>query len=267
MDTAESMTNENDRAQKLTVMRQLIIYRELTKQISRSANGTLFWALMMGLLWYFAYVGQGMPRWEKIPLYGYIHLTIVILDLVTGLWKKIAPSPITMLIDAVLLLGFAGLFFYNAYRRQGGIGVGIAFGIYMLIHAYQQFNAWRSLNQLLIVKPTRAQLRWFDDLIREIKKSNPTLDETAMTLDSSPPWKAKLLGDIAFFVSSTGAVEVASQNEIELMATRPDEDEVDAHPSERPYRRNAMMSVNDVTIGPFMIDEFSLRNYDRWSKS
>jgi hypothetical protein len=252
---------DNDSYGKVIIMKQVAAYRDLLRSISKSANGTLTWGVIMMALWLFIYARNGMPNWATLKIPAYIHLGIALIELGTGLWKKIAPSPWAILFDAGLMLGFAGMngyYAYERYLRNGKIDtISIVFAVLMLVQAFQQFRSWRMIRRSLIVEPNREQLRWFDDLVREVKQADPESDETALLLKSRPVWKAKLLGNLGFFVSDREEVVVAHPAEVDLPLDGEGPDENGSH--------IALLDLPSGVYGPFKIDATNLKNFRAWN--
>jgi hypothetical protein len=245
--------------------RQVAAYRAIIRQIARSANGTLVWGGIMLGLWFMIYANNGQPKWDKMPVNGYIHLAIGVGELLVGLWKKFAPSPIAFLMDAFVLLGFAAANGWRAgviYNQTGRVDfISVAFGVYMLWIAYQQFQNWVAINRALIYRPNREQLARFDELVRDVRRADPEANPNALDLPTRPGWRALLLGDIAFFVASTEDVVVCHRNEVEI------EVEEQGESASNDRGRHAMLYLPAGTFGPFPLDAHNARNYLNWKSA
>jgi hypothetical protein len=242
-------------SEMLLGFRQVAAYREILNHIRKSANGTLVWGCIIGALWIMAFNQINLP-FHKLPLFMYFHLLLAVSELTVGLWKKIAPSPFTFLLDALLLVGFAAVNGWRAYLQFKVNGspnlftAGIC--IYMCYLAYQQFQAWIQINRALIYRPTRTQLAQFNSLVKDVRKADPEADPNALDLRTRPGWRALLLGDIAFFVASTGTVVVAHKDEVDLESTRSDDS------------KHAMLWLPGGQFGPFPLDPRNAANYLNW---
>lgn len=256
------MSDRVDSSEMLMGFRQVAAYRQIIKQISQSANSTLIWGGIMLGFWFMIYTRKGVPNWNTMPLYGYIHLALAVGELAVGLWKKLLPSPFAFLMDAVILLGFAGANgwrAFNQYQQNGNVDtISIAFCAYMLYLAYREFQAWMTINRLLIYRPTRAQLAQFDSLVRDVRKANPETEPNALDLRTRPGWRALLLGEIAFFVASTGDVVVTHRDEVEIDS----DDDDERHDPDKPKR--SMLWLVGGQFGPFPLDVRSAANYAAW---
>jgi hypothetical protein len=250
-------------SEMLVGFRQVVAYRAIIKHISQSANGTLVWGAIMTGLWVMRYQRAGQPDWDKMPPYLYFHLALAVSEIVVGLWKKFAPSPFTFLLDAALLLGFAAVNGWFAYLRyQRGIVDPISLGLmaYMLLLAYQQFQAWVQINRALLYRPSREQLAKFDEIVRDVRKADPEADSSALDLRTRPGWRALLLGDIAFFVASTGDVVVAHKAEVDLEIESEEEEETNGPGETRP----AILWLPGGQFGPFPLDPRNAANFVAW---
>jgi hypothetical protein len=250
-------------SEMLVGFRQVVAYRAIIKHISHSANGTLVWGAIMSALWVMRYNRlPGQPAWNELPWYLYLHFALAASELVIGLWKKIAPSPFTFLLDAALLLGFAavnGLYAYARYQRGIVDPISIGLAAYMLFLAYQQFQAWVQVNRALVYRPSREQLAKFDELVRDVRRADPEADPHALSLRTRPGWKALLLGDIAFFVASTSDVVVAHKEEVDL-EIETDEGEANGPDGSRP----AVLWLPGGQFGPFPLDPRNAANFVAW---
>ena len=126
--------------------------------------------------------------------------------------------------------------------------------------AYREFQAWLTITRLLIYKPTRAQLAQFDALVKDVRRANPEEEHNALNLRTRPGWRALLLGDIAFFVASTGDVVVTHRDEVEIDVEQ--REEGDLHDPDKPKR--AMIYLAGGKFGPFPLDPRNAANYSAW---
>lgn len=247
-------------SEMLVGFRQVVAYREIINHIRKSANGTLVWGAIIGGLWVVTFNQLNRP-FTQLPLFMYFHLALAISELTVGLWKKIAPSPFTFLLDALLLVGFAAVNGWRLYLQMKLNGspnlLTAGFCIYMSYLAFQQFQAWIQINRALRYRPTRAQLAEFNKLVKDVRRADPENDPTALDLQTRPGWRALLLGDIAFFVASNGTVVVAHKDEVDLEVSV--EDEGGNHDS-----RHAMLWLPAGQYGPFPLDTRNAANYMNW---
>lgn len=250
-------------SEMLVAFRQVAAYRQIIKHISQSANGTLVWGGILFFLWFMVYGNNGQPRWDRIPVYGYIHLALASTEILVGLWKKFAPSPVAFLLDAIVLLGFVGSWAWRAYDDYQRVGtvpiVSVGVCLYFLYTAYQQFQAWQHINRALIYRPSREQLAKFDEIVRDVRRANPEADTTALDLRTRPGWRALLLGDIAFFVASTGDIVVAPKSDVDL-EIETDEGEANGPGETRP----AVLWLPGGQFGPFPLDPRNAANFVAW---
>ncbi len=104
-------------------------------------------------------------------------------------------------------------------------------------------------------KPEREHIEWFDDLVREIQASDPHSDPTALDLPTEPHWRAKLLGNIVFFVSANGTVWVAGPEDFHI-ETREDRT--------RQGLPQRWLSIHGENYREFNLDDVSWENYQKW---
>ena len=172
-------------------------------------------------------------------------------------------GPQSLFIMLVLLLLFGGLNlgFQGLALAVGGQPdtIGLVLGIYLVVSAFRSFKNYLTLRKAFADRPTSEQLRWFDDLIYEIRHADPSTDELALDLPTKPHWKAKLLGTTAFFAAkSSREVLVAGPYDFDLT---PD-DRSEGHSHVRVH-----LVMFDRVSKPFDIDDASWANYQKWMKS
>jgi len=200
------MTDDPEMRQEL---QRVAAYRELCATVQRGGrHNAVFAALMLLLAVSVIQAGNDVS--------GYIFGALAVAELLIGLWKWLAPSAEGVLLDGVVLLAFGGWnLVRNALQFQGGApaqgqGFGVMIGLFLIWGAVGRFRAYGQLRRLFADRPTREQLAWFDDLVAEIRRSDPDSDPTALDLPTRPHWKAKLLGSTAFLVAGKGATAVVA---------------------------------------------------------
>ncbi|MFO0938544.1 MAG: hypothetical protein U0798_18725 [Gemmataceae bacterium] len=259
------MSERVDSDELLNGFRQVIAYRHITKQISKSANSTLVWGGVMMGIWILIFSQIGFQNWKRLPVYSYFYLGLAVGELTIGLWKKLFPSPAAFLVDALIVLGFAasnGWRAYDIYHRLGNIDMfSCFFAVFMAVQAYREFQAWITIQRLLVYRPTRAQLAQFDSFVRDVRRANPETEPNALDLKTRPEFRALLLGDIAFFVASSGEVIVAHRDEVHIGTEQPSSMAMPGQP------KSAMLFLEGGQFGPFPLDERSEANYLAWKTS
>ena len=180
-------------------------------------------------------------------------------ELAAGLYKWLAPSAEGVLLDAVVILAFAGYNLVNQYLQFQANGrtdpVIILLGLLMLTGAIERFKAYEVLRRLFAERPSAVHIAWFDGLVDEIRAADPQADELALDLPTGPHWKAKLLGTTAFFVAAGGAVWIAGPGEFEVLREKTDRGT---------GRRRAILRVHDVPYPEFEITDATWANYRKW---
>lgn len=236
-------------------LQQIVAYRQLCQSIRGTGRGNVFFAAVMGFLAYLAYEG-GAPDW-LVFLYGGLALA----ELGVGLFKWVAPSAEGILFDALLLLLFAGfklgieaLVLLNGQQPRV---ISILIGVWLLSGAVSRFKNYADLRRAFADRPTRDQLAWFDDLVREIRAADPETDDLALDLPTHPHWKAKLLGTTAFFVARRGpAVVVAGPGDFAILPEEADR---------RTGRPRALLLLHAQAFPAFEIGDATWDNYRKWA--
>ena len=242
-----------DDAMMRYMLQRVLAYRELCRAVRSSGRSNVFFA---ALFFYFAYTLNGAGAGLVVIVYG----ALAAAEIGVGLFKWVFPSAEGILLDAILLFGFAGLnLTLNALAFAAGLQpnqIGLLLGVLLLVSSIRRFKNYLDLRKAFADRPTSDQMRWFDDLIYEIKHADPATDDLALDLPTRPHWKAKLLGTTAFFVLKNGTeVIVAGPWDFALIST-PSRDGPDA--------RRVRLQINDRSYKPFEIDEASLANYSKW---
>jgi hypothetical protein len=237
-------------------LQQVAAYRHLRRAVRRTGRENVFFAGIMLALAYYTF----RPNAQLIFA---LYVGLALAEFAVGVFKWLWPSAEGILLDALILLLFAG---WNLGWQMIGQMAGrpfnpilLALGALMLWAAFGQFGRYRQMRKLFANRPTADQIAWFDELIYEIRTADPELDEQAIDLPTRPHWKAKLLGTTAFVVSAQGeAVWVAGPGEFEIVRETKDAGT---------GRRKAYLRVHDQQFPPFHITDTSWANYEKWLKA
>jgi hypothetical protein len=241
-------------------LQQVAAYRHLRRAVRRTGRENVVFALvMLGLAHFVFGLGAGGPVNQLVLVY----VGLAVGELAVGLFKTVFPSAEGVLLDAVILLLFAGFNLgIQAHWLQNNkplSPVAIFLGLFMLSASFGQFRRYQQLRKLFAERPTADQVAWFDDLVREIRTADPELDDQAIDLPTRPHWKAKLLGTTAFLATVHGeTVGVAGPGEFEIVREAKDAGT---------GRRKAYLRVYDQEYPPFDITDTSWANYEKWLKA
>lgn len=246
----------NDEVTMRARLQNVAAYRELRRSVQRSGRENVVFALVMLGLAYFMYSGGG-PNAQNFAI---LYAILAAGELFVGLIKWLLPAAECLILDGLVLLVFAafnlGIAYLNWQNGRVPSPVGVFLGLYMLYAAFNRFKHYGQLRRLFAERPAREHIAWFDDLVYEIQGSDPHSDQSALDLPTDPHWKAKLLGDIAFFVSASGnAVWVVGPDEFTLKREKNDRG--------KGYRK-ALLSIHGEGYPEFDIDDVSWANYQRW---
>lgn len=235
-------------------LQQVLAYRHLQAAVRAGATHTLINAVIwLGLT---VMLFQGDPI-----LLAYLGLGLA--ELAVGLWKKVWPTLEAVLADGLVVAGF-GLCILGRQLLvwQAGVAVqpiSLFLGCWLLYSSWGSFRAYGALRRAFPERPAPEVIRWFDDLIYEIRHADPSTDDQALDLPSKPPWKAKLLGTTAFFVAKKGSeVVIAGPFDFGLVPQ-------DHHDGESHVR--VRLHLYDRASKPFDLDDASWANYRKWMAS
>lgn len=246
----------SDEATMRLRLQQVAAYRELRRSVARGGRENVIFALVMLAFAYFIHQGGNL---SVALFFGVLAMG----ELLVGLFKWMWPSAEGFVLDALVLLTFAALngwLAYNQFQQRGQPSVlSIFFCLYMLFAAMNRFKAYGELRRLFAERPTPEHIAWFDDLILEIRASDPMTDRSALDLPTRPHWKAKLLGGTAFFVAASGsAVWVAGADDFTLRREKTERN--------NGYRK-ALLSIHGEQYPEFELSDASWENYTKWMAS
>jgi hypothetical protein len=241
-------------------LQQVASYRELCNSVRRTGRENVFFALLMVGLAYMTFQpnGQGFVQFVFV-----LYLGLALAEFAVGLFKFIHPSAEGLLLDGLVLLMFAGWNLgWQGLQLVRGAPPNLiiaVLGAMMLAQAVGRFKTYGELRRMFRDRPSPDQIAWFDDLIREIRAADPEQDDTALDLPAGGRWKAKLLGDTAFFVRLKGeSVVIAGPDDFEIRR-----DEKDHGTG----RRKALLELHDQPLPEFEIADASWNNYQKWVRS
>lgn len=244
----------SDDANMRVRLQNVAAYRELCRGVQRGGRENVVFALLMLGLAYFSH-SNGSPL-----LIVVLYAALAGGELLVGLFKWAFPSAEGVLLDALVLLAFAG---WNIGWQALALAVNqrpnpliLCLGLYMLFGAFSRFKSYAQLRKLFAERPAPEHLAWFDDLVREIQTSDPTEDQLALDLPTRPHWRAKLLGGTAFFVADGGnSVLIVGPGEFGMVREKVD------HGT---GRRKAMLRVYGEAYPEFELGDASWANYANW---
>lgn len=243
-----------DDAMMRFLLQRVLAYRELCRMVRSSGRGNVFFAL---LFFAFAYWSlQQAPANVAFPIVVAIYVALAAAEIGVGLFKWFFASAEGVLLDALLLFVFALLNLGSQallmLAGQDPNGISVFFGVILFASGVRRVQNYLELRRAFADRPTSEQIRWFDDLIYEIKRSDPATDDLALDLPTRPHWKAKLLGTTAFFVEKSGReVIVLGPWDFALV----------------PEGNLTRLIIADRTYKPFELDDASSENYRNWVAS
>jgi hypothetical protein len=236
------------------VLRNVAAYRHLRQEVRRKANWGLGLGAFMCVIWYFLF-GQ---RGDYSSPFSITYLGLACLEFGAALINKVFPSAEGVLIDGIVLFGFGGVNLARAILRlQAGGGPDwfyIVFGAYWMFAGFGHVRSYLALRRAFARRPSSEHLRWFDDLLRDIRAADPENDPTALDLATRPPVRGKLLGDTAFFLQAgSDDVLIAAREDVEI--------ERDAGKGRGPV---GYLIVEGADLGGFPLDRENWKNYADW---
>lgn len=245
----------SDEATMRLRLQQVAAYRELRRSVQRSGRENVIFALVMIVIAYFLH-NQGFAGKGFLVLYA----ALIAFELLVGLFKWAVPVAEGLLLDALVMaafVAFIGWIESRAFQNGGGLNpINIFFGFLLLSGLLNKLRAYGELRRLFAERPDPDHIAWFDDLVHEIRASDPVTDQLALDLPTQPYWKVKLLGSTAFFVAVAGnSVLVAGPDDFTLRREKADR----GH-----GHRKALLSVYGEKYPEFDLSDASWNNYTRW---
>jgi len=254
------MDDWEDGPSRRVILQSVAAYYELCRQVRKKATGGLLFGVGMLAFWYFLIPEQG--PFSKFTVFGLIYLGLAGLEFTSALWNKLAPAAEGVLLDGFVLLIFGGstvVRIYLLWQANGKMGdnwLFLGFGAFMLFRGVGTIRSYFQLRRAFSFRPTRDHIRWFEELLRDVRQANPELDPDALDIPTEPPVRGKLLGDMAvFLVAAKSTPLIVDREEVEIQR-RPPKD------PDRPARGSLFIGPDD--FGDFPLDLDNWRNYERW---
>ena len=238
------------------LLRNVGAYRQLRRHVRQRASWGLGFGAIMLAIWYFL-----LPDKDKFGPFGLSYLVLAGLEFTVALWNKLKPSAEGVLFDGLvtLLFGVANLGWVAWLWQQNAATPGpvsLVFGIICLASGFSTIRSYAGLRRAFAVRPTAEHLRWFEDLIRDVRAADPQADPTALDLPTRPPVRGKLLGDTAFFLQAGSD---------ELFIAGRDEVQIERAPAKSPDREPVgYLVIHGQDFGGFPLDPDNWRNYAAW---
>ena len=238
-------------AETRAMLRNVRAYRAVVWAVRGSAwYSFAFGALFLGI-WY------SLPAKDQFDPFGLLYLGLGVLEFTVGLLNLVKPSLEGILFDGVVLIVFGIQSAARQFLVMGGPSAWLFFSAYWVYSGVQRCRNYFQIRRAFPVRPSSANLKWFDDLIRDVRQADPANDPAALDLASKPPLRGKLIGDSAFLVAS-------GSNDLIVLAA----DELHLTPvvtEGQPTR--AVLHLDGVAPGPFALDDDNWRNYSDWKRA
>ena len=249
-----------DSTDPVETLRRVNLYRELWQDVRRGSTGTLFFGFLMLAIWYGAFGVR-----SDYGAFSLVYLTLGCLEVAVGLLNRFSPSPEGVFFDGVVLILFGTatlarqLLIWQGMMRGDVNAISLMFGGYWLWHGYLQLQTYWQLRLDFPHRPQPEHLRWFEDLLREIRQGDPKSDPSILDLDTTPPIQVKLLGKLVFVLMPESA---------DLFILRDNEFTITPAPAEA-ETPVPMATVWISEIGEFEcpLDPVNWSNYKNWANS
>jgi hypothetical protein len=250
--------NEPTPEETRQVMRRVAEYRKVCEHVrSRGAHSLIFGLMMLGF-WYYIYMVLTKEPWG---VFSVIALSLAVLEICVGLYQRFFPAAEGLLFDGIVMLAFAasnGVRAFLWWKAGQGIDyVFIGFSVLWVFNAMNILRSYVSLVRRLPSRPTRAQLRWFNALLADLRDADPKLDPRAVAIPTHPFLTGLLFGESAFFLDPNGEIIIADRRDVVMeFENSPDPD--------KPPR--GYLSIGRLDFPPFKLSPANWENYAAWKR-
>lgn len=243
------------------ILDRITAYRGVCQAVKNSATSSLVFGVIMLGLWYMGYGQRG-----DYGIFSIIYLMLGLMELGVGLINRLFPSAEGVLLDGLVLIGFGIANLFRAYliwkvmpNAGAPLVIPALFGAYWIWTGGSHIQSYAALRRAFNPRPTAEHMRWYSELLSDIRRANPQDDPNALDLPTQPPMRALLLGSSAFIVEA-GTQDIALFDCSDVLITPMDQDP-------NTGRRLAKLTLADVSFAPFLIDADNWRNYSEWKRA
>ena len=170
MDDQHEPTPEETRQ----VMRKVAAYRKVCAHVRRRGGGSLVFGCVMLGIWYFL---DGQHPGKRFELFSLLYLGLAVVEIGAGLMQRFFPSAEGVLLDGVVLLGFAasnGVRAFLLWQATGKVDwVFVVFAGMWTLQAVNILRSYAALVRGMPARPTREQLRWFNGRLADLRDADP----------------------------------------------------------------------------------------------
>jgi len=231
-------------------LRNVVAYRMVCEQVRSASTGSLIFGAIMLALWYWL-----IPDAQKYKPFSLIYLVLGALEFCTGVYNRVFPAPEGILIDGILLLAFTASTIAQLVLGQRFSPFQVL-AIFWAMQGVRNVRHYFAIRRAIPIRPTRSDLRWFKELMADVRSADPVEDDQSLDLPTEPPFRAKLLGDSAFFLTpGVDQLLILSRDDVEIVR-KPKIDGDDAP--------KAQLILDRDRIGTFALDAENWRNYAKW---
>lgn len=234
-------------------LRNVVAYKMVCEQVRSASTGSLIFGAIMLALWYWL-----IPEAQKYKPFSLIYLALGAMEFCTGLYNRVLPAPEGILIDGLLLLAFTASTIAQLVLLQRFSPFQVL-AIFWAMQGVRHIRSYFQIRRAIPIRPTRSDLRWFNELIADVRSADPVEDDQALDLPTEPPFRAKLLGDSAFFLTpGNNQLLIFSRDDVEIVRKPKTDSE------ETP---KASLMLDGDRIGTFALDAENWRNYTKWKSA
>lgn len=249
---------------KYEILQRVASYWHVCKKVRDSSTGSLFFGGLMLTLWYMAFFGG--PK--QFSVLSFAYLILGLMEFCNGLVSRFYPSAEGEFFSGFTLMLFGLASFLRQFIEwMNGVKPNIFFLLFagwILYNGWSKIQGYFILRKLFSVRPTAEHVRWMNDLLKELKQSNPEIDNDTLSLLTSPRMKVKLLDDIALiYTPSDDMVAVCPRSHFFISL-------VDEDPKQLAKRKSGLplteLYIGGQNLGEFELDPDNWRNYIQWKE-
>jgi hypothetical protein len=191
-------------AQNAHLLQQNADHRSATRLLRNSGGWSIFWGTLCLL------IALGIFR------FGFFSMSVLAIGcglLGVGLWLVVAPSPLGMLIDGIMLIGLSLLnlvtYVGRGHRPFATYDVGLYLPLFVITFVAGVFRIvrYRRFARVKFAAPTPPTRKFLDEVYREMRLLTPAREEAMIKIEGNefPPvvLKAQLADELAICLINT----------------------------------------------------------------